>query len=66
MVLENYTGVAIVGFETDKLFPSCTLFKIRYIYDDKFIFDNVENDEVGGKKELFLRLLHKQMLLNYF
>ena len=49
MVLENYTGVAIVGFETDKLFPSCTLFKIRYIYDDKFIFDNIENDEVGGE-----------------
>ena len=66
MVLENYTGVAIVGFETDKLFPSCTLFKIRYIYDDKFIFDNVENDEVGGKKGVIFAPLAQTDVIELF
>jgi len=65
MVLENYTGVAIVGFERDKLFPSCTLFKIRYIYDDKFIFDEITNDEVGKKAVIFAPLA-QLMLLNHF
>ena len=66
MVLENYTGVAIVGFETDKLFPSCTLFKIRYIYEDKFIFDNVENDEVGGKKGVIFAPLAQTDVIELF
>lgn len=66
MVLENYTGVAIVGFETDKLFPSCTLFKIRYIYDDKFIFDNIENDEVGGKKGVIFAPLAQTDVIELF
>ncbi len=66
MVLENYTGVAIVGFETDKLFPSCTLFKIRYIYDDKFVFDNIENDEVGGKKGVIFAPLAQTDVIELF
>ncbi len=66
MVLENYTGVAIVGFETDKLFPSCTLFKIRYIYDDKFIFDDIENDEVGGKKGVIFAPLAQTDVIELF
>ncbi|WP_296890600.1 hypothetical protein [uncultured Methanobrevibacter sp.] len=66
MVLENYTGVAIVGFETDKLFPSCTLFKIRYIYDDKFIFDDIKNDEVGGKKGVIFAPLAQTDVIELF
>ena len=66
MVLENYTGVAIVGFETDKLFPSCTLFKIRYIYDDKFIFDNVENDKVDDKKGVIFAPLAQTDVIELF
>ena len=66
MILENYTGVAIVGFETDKLFPSCSLFKIRYIYDDKFIFDNIENDEVGGEKGVIFAPLAQTDVIELF
>ncbi len=66
MVLENYTGVAIVGFESDKLFPSCTLFKIRYIYDDKFLFDDIENDEVGGDKGVIFAPLAQTDVIELF
>ena len=66
MVLENYTGVAIVGFERDKLFPSCTLFKIRYIYDDKFIFDEITNDEVGKKAVIFAPLAQTDVIESFF
>lgn len=66
MVLENYTGVAIVGFEKDKLFPSCTLFKIRYVYDDKFIFDDIENDEVGKKAVIFAPLAQTDVIESFF
>jgi hypothetical protein len=66
MVLENYTGVAIVGFESDKLFPSCTLFKIRYIYDDKFLFDDIKNDEVGGDKGVIFAPLAQTDVIELF
>lgn len=66
MVLENYTGVAIVGFERDKLFPSCTLFKIRYVYDDKFIFDEITNDEVGEKAVIFAPLAQTDVIESFF
>ena len=66
MILENYTGVAIVGFENDKLFPSCTLFKIRYIHGDKFIFDNIENDEVGGEKGVIFAPLAQTDVIELF
>lgn len=66
MVLENFTGVAIVGFEKDKLFPSCTLFKIRYIYDDKFIFDDIENDSVGKKAVIFAPLAQTDVIESFF
>ena len=66
MVLENYTGVAIVGFERDKLFPSCTLFKIRYVYDDKFIFDEVTNDEVGDNAVIFAPLAQTDVIESFF
>ena len=66
MVLENYTGVAIVGFESDKLFPSCTLFRIRYLYDDKFLFDDIENDEVGGDKGVIFAPLAQTDVIELF
>ena len=66
MFLENFTGVAIVGFEKDKLFPSCTLFKIRYIYDDKFIFDDIENDSVGQKAVIFAPLAQTDVIESFF
>ena len=66
MVLENYTGVAIVGFERDKLFPSCTLFKIRYIYDDKFLFDEITNNEVGEKAVIFAPLAQTDVIESFF
>ena len=66
MVLENFTGVAIVGFEKDKLFPSCTLFKIRYLFDDKFIFDDIENDGVGQKVVIFAPLAQTDVIESFF
>ena len=66
MVLENFTGVAIVGFEKDKLFPSCPLFKIRYLFDDKVIFDDIENDGVGQKVVIFAPLAQTDVIESFF
>lgn len=66
MILEDYTGITIVGFESERLFPACTLFKIRYLFDDKFIFDNVETDQVDSKKAVIFAPLAQTDVIDSF
>jgi len=47
----NFTGIVIAGFEGDKLFPSCIAYKIIYLYDEKFITCDFEENEVSLKKD---------------
>lgn len=49
--VKNFTGIVLAGFEKDKLFPSCIAYKIIYLYDEKFITCDFEENEVSSKKD---------------
>lgn len=54
-ILNNYTGISIVGFEKEKLLPSAFSFKIIYLYDDEFIFENIWKDEINNKNNVIVK-----------
>lgn len=49
--VNNFTGIVLAGFETDKLFPSCIEYKIIYLYDEKFITCDYVENEVSLEKD---------------
>jgi hypothetical protein len=54
-VLEDYIGIVIAGFNKENLFPSFMHFKIIILDNVKFIFDDFEEDCVGGEKSVILQ-----------
>lgn len=54
-VLEDYIGIVIAGFNKENLFPSFMHFKIITLDDVNFIFDDCEEDCVGGEKAVILQ-----------
>ncbi len=49
--VNNFTGIVLAGFERDKVFPSCIAYKIIYLYDEKFITCDFEENEVSSQKD---------------
>ena len=54
-VLDRFTGIVIAGFNRENLFPSYVHFKIIVLDGFKFIFDDCEEDCVGGETAVILK-----------
>lgn len=54
-VLDGFTGIVIAGFNRENLFPSYVHFKIIVLDGFKFIFDDCEDDCVGGETAVILK-----------
>lgn len=54
-VLDSFTGIVIAGFNRENLFPSYVHFKIIVFDGFKFIFDDCEDDCVGGETAVILK-----------
>ena len=54
-VLDGFTGIVIGGFNRENLFPSYMHFKIIVLDGFKFIFDDCEEDCVGGETAVILK-----------
>lgn len=46
MFVKSFTGVVLSGFDEDRLFPIAYSFKIFYLYDGKFICDDLEDYDI--------------------
>lgn len=54
-VLDGFIGIVIAGFNRENLFPSYMHFKIIVLDGVKFIFDDCEEDCVGGETAVILK-----------
>lgn len=54
-VLDGFVGIVIAGFNRENLFPSYMHFKIIVLDGVKFIFDDCEEDCVGGETAVILK-----------
>ena len=54
-VLDEFIGIVIAGFNKENLFPSYMHFKIIILDGVKFIFDDFEEDCVGGETAVILK-----------
>lgn len=54
-VLDGFIGIVIAGFNRENLFPSYMHFKIIVLDGVKFIFDDCEEDCVGGETVVILK-----------
>lgn len=46
MFVKSFTGVVLSGFDEDRLFPIAYSFKIFYLYDGKFIWDDLKDYDI--------------------
>lgn len=46
MFVKSFTGVVLSGFDEDRLFPIAYSFKIFYLYDGKFICDDLKDYDI--------------------
>ena len=46
MFVKSFTGVVLSGFDEDRLFPRDYSFKIFYLYDGKFICDDLKDYDI--------------------
>lgn len=44
---KNFTGIVLAGFDKDCFFPSCTSFKVCYLYDDEYILCDFQHDTLS-------------------
>ena len=63
--LENLTGMVIVGFDEEKLFPSYVEFIITYLFDNNFLFNTVNEFELN-MGQVHIKTLAQRDVINTF
>ena len=54
LFVKQFTGIALAGFDEEKLFPCCCCFKIIYLFDEKFITYDFEYNEISLENDGFV------------
>ena len=65
-VLDEFIGIVIAGFNKENLFPSYMHFKIIVLDGVKFIFDDFEQDCVGGETAVILKPFAQTNVISNF
>ena len=63
--IEPFTGIVIAGFNKDRLFPSYIEFKITYLFDEKFILNELNQLNIKGN-QVHVRPLAQDDVINTF
>lgn len=48
--VKNYTGIVMSGFDENSLFPSCSSFKICYLYDEKYVLCDFQQYKISPEE----------------
>ena len=65
-VLDEYIGIVIAGFNRENLFPAYMHFKIIVLDGVNFIFDDFEEDCVGGETAVILKPFAQTNVISNF
>ena len=65
-VLDEFIGIVIAGFNRENLFPAYMHFKIIVLDGVKFIFDDFEEDCVGGETAVILKPFAQTNVISNF